>query len=191
MSDLESLAIISGGVLLFALALLLIFYIVNAIGLYKIFTKAGKKGWAGFVPYYNDWVLVEISGCHWWYFLILIANVVLTFFTGSSDSGVWALIINIFSLISFYVALCINYNISKKFHQGIGFAIGMCFFPFIFNLILGFSKNIEYDSSVQVSLWGLYDFGKKTNISKESYCSECGSIITGNFCPKCGIKKGE
>ena len=62
------------GIILFvAFFIILVFYVVNGLGLYQVFKKSGNKGWAGFVPYYSDWVLVEVSGCHWWYFLIIIS----------------------------------------------------------------------------------------------------------------------
>ena len=68
----------------------------------------------------------------------------------------------------------------------------MTFLPFIFYLILGFSKKYEYDESILVNPWGCYDFQNKAKDQKKvvRYCSECGSEMSGNFCPKCG-KKGE
>ena len=50
------------------------FYIaLIAFGIFvqwKIFTKAGKPGWASIVPIYNIIVLLEIVGKPWWYLLI-------------------------------------------------------------------------------------------------------------------------
>ncbi len=47
----------------------LIFYLIIGFLLYKIFQKAGRPGWAGFVPVYNGWVLFEISGKPGWWIL--------------------------------------------------------------------------------------------------------------------------
>ena len=86
--------------------------------------------------------------------------------------------------------MCVNYNIAKRFNQGVGFAVGMTLVPFVFYLMLGFSSKYQYDATVKVNPWGLYDFDKKSSDLKEKvYCSSCGSDISGNFCPKCGTKK--
>ena len=37
---------------------LLVLYIVGYV---KLFKKAGRDGWEAIIPFYNDWVLVEIS----------------------------------------------------------------------------------------------------------------------------------
>lgn len=180
------------GIVLFAILLFVFIYVINGLGYYKIFKKAGKKGWAGFVPYYNDWILVEISECHWWYYIIIISNAALSYIIDTDVSGVISLLISLLSIVSLYIVLCINYNIAKKFHQGVGFTVGMTLLPFVFYLILGFSENYKYDASVKVSPWGLYDFDKKTfDKIKKTYCTDCGSEMSGNFCPKCGKNKEE
>lgn len=180
------------GIILFVFLFVIAIYVINGLGLYKIFKKAGNKGWAGFVPYYSDWILVEISGCHWWYYLIILGNALLSLFINTDSTSLVTLLSGLLSLISLYVLLCINYNIAKKFHREAGFAIGMTFIPIVFYLILGFSNECKYDSSVEVSPWGLYDFNKKNGKNNKSYCSNCGTEMSGNFCPKCGTnKRGE
>ena len=43
------------------------------IAIWKMYTKAGKPGWAALVPFYNTWVLAEIAGKPgWWMFLMFI-----------------------------------------------------------------------------------------------------------------------
>ena len=138
---------------------------------------------------------MEISGCHWWYFLFIISDVILTTIDSEIEMfGGLSLISGLISLVSLYVLLCINYNLAKKFHQGIGFAVGMSFVPFVFYLMLGFSNKYQYDKNVKVNPWGLYDFEKKeSDLKKEKkYCSNCGEELSANFCPKCGTsKKGD
>jgi hypothetical protein len=47
--------------------------IVGIVGLWKIFEKAGKPGWAAIVPFYNLFVLTQISGKEiLWFVLALI-----------------------------------------------------------------------------------------------------------------------
>ena len=85
------------------------------IGLWKVFVKAGKPGWASIVPIYNIIVLLEIAGKPlWWFILMLIP------------------------FVNFIVAIIVLIAVARNFGKGVGFAIGMVFLPFIFIPILGF-----------------------------------------------------
>jgi len=46
--------------------------IVAIVGLWKIFEKAGKPGWAAIVPIYNAYVLTEIAGKDILWFVLLL-----------------------------------------------------------------------------------------------------------------------
>ncbi len=84
-------------------------------GIWKVFTKAGKPGWAAIVPIYNLIVLLEIAGKPlWWIILMLIP------------------------LVNLVVAIIVGIEIAKKFGKGAGFGIGLTFLGFIFYPILGF-----------------------------------------------------
>ena len=94
---------------------------VLIIGMWKVFTKAGKPGWASIVPIYNVMVMAEIAGKpNWWGLLCLIP------FVG------W-----IFGII-------ITAGVAKNFGQGIGMTILMIFG--IGWLILGFGS-AQYQGS--------------------------------------------
>jgi len=82
---------------------------------WKIFTKAGKPGWACIVPLYNIIVLLEIVGKPWWYLLLLFIPVV-----------------NIVILIMVMIAL------AQVFGKSGGFAVGLIFLSLIFMAILAF-----------------------------------------------------
>ena len=48
-------------------------YAIVAIGLYKMFQKAGITEWLAFVPIVNAWQLTKIAcGSGWWLLLVLI-----------------------------------------------------------------------------------------------------------------------
>lgn len=51
----------------------LIVYVVVCFFYGKMFEKAGKPLWTGFVPIYNVIVWLEIIGRPWWWLLVLIA----------------------------------------------------------------------------------------------------------------------
>lgn len=62
--------------------LLIVIVVLGLIlgGLWKIFTKAGKPGWAAIIPVYNYIVLMEIIGKPlWWAIMLLIPCVNIVF----------------------------------------------------------------------------------------------------------------
>ena len=101
---------ISSGTVIAALAVA----IVSIIAQWKIFTKAGKPGWAAIIPFYNMYTLFEVAGMNGWMFIP---------------------IVNIIIMIMLYV------NLAKSFGKSTGFAVGLIFLNFIFMLILGFGSD--------------------------------------------------
>ncbi|MBL7963446.1 MAG: S26 family signal peptidase [Flavobacteriales bacterium] len=60
---------------------LILYFLVVFASLWKVFQKAGKPAWAGFVPGYNILVWLKISGKPWWWiFLFLVPGVNLLMF---------------------------------------------------------------------------------------------------------------
>jgi len=105
---------ISSGTVIAALAVA----IVSIIAQWKIFTKAGKPGWAAIIPFYNMYTLFEVAGMNGWMFLLMLIPIV-----------------NIIIMIMLYV------NLAKSFGKSTGFAVGLIFLNFIFMLILGFGSD--------------------------------------------------
>ena len=101
--------------------LVLVIAVIMIVANWKIYTKAGKPGWASIVPFYNMYVMYEIAGMNGWMFL-------LTFIT----------IVNIVIQIMLYL------NLAKKFGKSTGFAIGLILLNPIFLLLLAFG-NAEYN----------------------------------------------
>ena len=88
---------------------------VCIIAMWKVFTKAGKPGWAAIVPIYNYMVMAEIAGKpNWWGLLCLIPIAGIVF------------------------AIIIMAGVARNFGQGIGMTILMIFG--IGWLILGFGS---------------------------------------------------
>lgn len=105
--------IFGGMTVLFYLAV----WVFSAIALWKLFTKAGKPGWAGFIPIYNLIVLLEIVGRPLWWvvlYFIPIANLV--------------------------VAFLVNIDLAKSFGRDVVFGVLMTLLPIIFIPILAFGS---------------------------------------------------
>jgi len=88
------------------------------VSYWKIFEKAGRKGWEGIIPIYNNWVMAEIVGKPGWVGLLVLIP-----------------------YLGFVVALYLIYLLSKSFGKGVLFALGMVFLPFIFFPILAFGDD--------------------------------------------------
>lgn len=139
-----------GVVLIFAVIILLAILIPTIIAEWKLFKKAGKKGWEAIVPFYNTWILVEISGLNWWYFLISLG---ITLVSGN----VQGIASTLLKIAGWYINFNIYYNIAKKTKQNeILYGILGTLIPFVAILILGFNKNITYNKETQVSPNGVF-----------------------------------
>jgi hypothetical protein len=103
----------------------LIIYLVFVFGLvalmiaarWKIYTKAGKPGWACLIPIYSFIVFCEIAGKPWW--------------------TIFMLLIPIYGIV---VAIQVIHGVSKSFGKDGGFTAGLIFLPIIFYPILAFGK---------------------------------------------------
>jgi hypothetical protein len=108
----------------FILVLILIYLgiiVITIAGMWKLFEKAGKPGWAAIIPIYNTIIMAEISGKPtWWGVLPIIPLAGIVF-------SIWLVNVTI-----------------KSFGKDEGYTIGVLFLPFIFWPILGFSKSIQY-----------------------------------------------
>ncbi len=84
-------------------------YLLQSIAYYKFFEKAGKQGWAGFIPIYNYIVHTEIIGRPKWWVALLFVPVV-----------------------NFFIALTIHLDLLKSFGRYSYFdqAVGVIFAPF-------------------------------------------------------------
>lgn len=100
--------------LLSTLLMLAIFVAIIA-GIWKVFVKAGKPGWACLIPIYNIVVLLEIVG-----------------------RPIWWLILLIIPIVSLVVAIIVSIDMAKSFGKGTGFGIGLALLGPIFYPILGF-----------------------------------------------------
>ena len=82
---------------------------------WKLFTKAGKPGWAAIVPVYNIIVILEIIGKPiWWVILMLIP------------------------CVNIIVHLFVSIELAKAFGKEAGFGVGIWLLGFIFLPILAF-----------------------------------------------------
>jgi len=94
---------------------LVIFLIITY---WKLFKKAGRNGWEAIVPFYNMYVLTEISGQNGWLFLLTLIPGV--------GGAIWTIMVSI--------------KLAPAFGKDPAYAIGLIFLPIIFYPILAFGS---------------------------------------------------
>lgn len=84
---------------------------------WKIYSKAGKPGWACLVPIYNIVVLLEIV-----------------------KKPIWWLILMLIPIVNIVIAIIILVELAKAFGKDAGFAIGLLLLPIVFYPMLAFGS---------------------------------------------------
>ncbi|MFP9115067.1 DUF5684 domain-containing protein [Flavobacterium sp. RHBU_3] len=109
------------GLLVFLVIFVFGFTFLMIAAQWKIFTKAGKPGWACLVPIYSVLVMLEII----------------------KKPGIWLLWLMIPG-VNIIFAIWATNLLSKAFGKSEGFTIGLLFAGYIFYPILAFDKSIKY-----------------------------------------------
>ena len=124
-TDLGGLGAMLGAYVAVASIIGLALCIFSIIVMWKIFTKAGKPGWAAIVPFYNLYVMFEITWGNGWMFLTCLLA-----------------IIPVIGSIAFLVILILTMvKLAKAFGKSGGFAVGLIFLGIIFEAILAFDSS--------------------------------------------------
>ena len=105
----------SGALGIVPLLFMLVVMIAMIAGLWKVFVKAGKPGWACLIPIYNIVVILQIVG-----------------------RPIWWLILLIIPIVSIVVAFIVAIDMAKSFGKGTGFGFGIALLPMVFYPMLGF-----------------------------------------------------
>ena len=119
--------------------------ILTLIARWKIFTKAGQKGWKSLIPVYSTSVEFGFTWNRLQGILVLACLLVARIITGiaPSDSVIYGLaaIPAIYAGVAGQIQM---HKLSQSFGHGIGFTLGLVFLNPIFLMILGFDKNSQY-----------------------------------------------
>lgn len=117
---------------------LFIFFLVVCILLivsnWKIFSKAGKPGWASLIPFYNIYIMSDIAFGNINYFIAVLLAWVVSFLGGFLDISILSSLAGLASFV-IYIIYCVK--LSKAFGRSGGFAVGLVLMPLIFFPILG------------------------------------------------------
>lgn len=92
--------------------------VLMVAGMWKVFEKAGKPGWAAIIPIYNLIILLEIVG----------------------KPMIWILWL-IIPCVNIVFAIWLYNLVSKSFGKTEGYTVGLIILPFVFWPMLGFGSD--------------------------------------------------
>ena len=142
------LGLLAGALGLAVIIFAVVWYILQVIAYWKIFTKAGKPGWHSIIPILNTWDQYDLSWSRtmaWVWLALAAANGIIsrnaaaaqrageTYNAGLAGS-LLGLAIGVVTVIGLY-------KLAKSFGKGFGFFIGLLLLNPIFMLILGFGDS--------------------------------------------------
>ena len=88
---------------------------------WRVFEKAGRKGWESIIPFYNIYVAFTIAGLEWWYLILMFVP-----------------------CVNIYVAVHLSIELAHRFNKSTAFGFGLLFLNPIFMSILAFEKDTVY-----------------------------------------------
>ncbi|WP_313154214.1 DUF5684 domain-containing protein [Lacrimispora sp.] len=119
---------------IFLFVFLLVACILLIVTNWKIFSKAGKPGWASLIPFYNIYIMSDIAFGNLSYFIAIMISWVVSFLGGFLEISILSSLAGLASFV-LYIIYCVK--ISKAFGKSGGFAVGLVLLPLIFFPILG------------------------------------------------------
>lgn len=108
--------------------LTILFFVAALAGLFRIFQKAGYKGWMALIPFYNLYIWLKVVNKPLWWFLFLILP-----------------FINVFTLLLMVVETLKCFRKNGLGEQALG-----VLFPFVYLPYLGFSAREKYTHPTQL-----------------------------------------
>ncbi len=111
-------------------------YIIQAVGYWKTFQKAGEAGWKAIIPFYSTYVRYKLT---WDVKLFWIAVVLMVAEWVLPQDGNFVLSLVRLAVSIGYLVINVKafHRLSRSFGHGVGFTVGLFFLEPIFALILG------------------------------------------------------
>ena len=104
---------------------LLAITVIAIVTTWKIFEKAGEKGWKSLIPFYNYYITFKIAGWNPWMFLLLYVP-----------------------FVGIVIGIILPFKLADAFKRSWVFGLGLLFFAPIFACILAFG-NSKYNKSAK------------------------------------------
>ena len=165
-----SQAAFAGGILGSALIFGLIFFVLIVIAQWKIFEKAGEKGWKSIIPIYGQYILFKIIGAKKWFWILfgvsLVTSIMMTanplpIDYNASEAEIsaqlelidwskyipFAIGMVVSCIVTFIAEILVAVKLAKAFGKGAAYMIGLVLVAPIVFMVLGFGQ-AKYDKKV-------------------------------------------
>lgn len=139
MNEYEAVGAVFAGIMVFFGVFMLIglaVAIFMIITTWKILEKSNKPGWGALIPFYNTYLLCDITGVNPWWILIVVLSPVLNIIPVIGGLASFA--------ASIYFTVLLNVGLARAFKKEDGFAVGLILLPIVFYPILAFGKENKY-----------------------------------------------
>lgn len=127
---------LSIAVIMAVLACVFFWYIIQAVGYWKVFKKAGEDGWKALVPFYGTYIRYKLT---WNERMFWISAGLMAVGWVIPESGNFLISLVRLAVSVGYLVITIKafYKVSLAFGHGVGFTVGLFFLEPVFALILG------------------------------------------------------
>lgn len=173
------------------LVIALVVYILQVIGMWKVFKKSGEEGWKAIIPIYNTYTMCKITGVNpWWVLIVVIAGGLSGAF---GDSDLNTIVSLLCSIVTIYFSVLLYVSLARAFGKGDGFAVGLILLNPIFLLILGCGSSQFIEKKPMHDL--LFDnINKNKNtenanpVNNQQTPTEANPTQAAKHCPNCGAE---
>lgn len=138
----ESLGFFGGTLVASVILAIIAFFVFTAMIRWKIFVKAGEKGWKSLIPFYGDYIEYRIVWDTKWFWVEFIAGMVMFACLMIPVIGLTILV----AILIFQAVIQVVFAMQEAhaFGKDDGFAIGLMTFGFVFQILLAFDDNAKY-----------------------------------------------
>ncbi len=125
----------------------MIWLVLQIVAWWKIFTKAGEKGWKCLIPFYSQYTQFKITWetQYFWLMIALVIGFVILMPIGVFIGGIMGVLIGTLAVViyvaAFVIGITATHRLSQAFGHGVGFTLGLLFLQPIFTLILGLGSD--------------------------------------------------
>jgi sterol desaturase/sphingolipid hydroxylase (fatty acid hydroxylase superfamily) len=154
---------LAAGAIMTMVALMIAYYVILVVGYWKVFTKAGEKGWKSLIPFYNVYIQFKFSwGVKYFWItiaLLFVGGIIYAISGGDPEQlygneavsgGNFGMLVGaLFYLAALILILISYYWLGRSFGKGWGFFILSIFFANFAIVYLGFCS-AEYQGNASL-----------------------------------------
>ena len=143
-----------GAILIWIVCIVIAYEILLIVSYWKLYNKAGEKGWKAIIPIYNEFIRYKLTWkkAIFWILLVLgiVAGVLSNLVTNGNITGAGASFVTVVALVFAIAFLVISIigevKLAKAYGKGVGFAVvliltSLVALDWIPMLVLAFGKS--------------------------------------------------